>query len=68
MVSNDDENMHKKQQAFYRKNDSNMCVIEKRYKNEIEEIITINELKQWTNELNYGNIDGIIQDIDIIMS
>ena len=42
-----------------------MRIIEERYKNAIEEIITINELKQWTTELNDSDIDGIIRDIDI---
>ena len=42
-----------------------MRIIEERYKNAIEEIITITELKQWTNELNDSDIDGIIRDIDI---
>lgn len=42
-----------------------MRIIEERYKNAIEEIITINELKQWTNELNDSDIDEIIRDIDI---
>lgn len=42
-----------------------MRIIEERYKSAIEEIITINELKQWTNELNNSDIDGIIRDIDI---
>ena len=44
---------------------SGMRVIEDRYKTAIEEIITINELQQWTNELSDNDIDGIIQDIDI---
>lgn len=42
-----------------------MRIIEERYKNAIEEIITINELKQWTNELDDSDIDEIIRDIDI---
>lgn len=42
-----------------------MRIIEERYKNATEEIITINELKQWTTELNDSDIDGIIRDIDI---
>lgn len=42
-----------------------MLVIEQRYKNAIEEIITINELCEWTNELSNDDIDGIIRDIDI---
>lgn len=42
-----------------------MRVIENRYKTAIEEIITINELQQWTYDLDDKDIDGIIRDIDI---
>lgn len=42
-----------------------MEVIEKRYRQAIEEVITINELREWTEELNNKDIDGIIRDIDI---
>lgn len=42
-----------------------MTVLEKRYKKAIEEIITINELQEWTQELENTDIDGIIRDIDI---
>lgn len=42
-----------------------MTVLEERYRKAIEEIITINELQVWTNELNNNDIDGIIRDIDI---
>ena len=42
-----------------------MRVIENRYRMSIEEIITINELKQWTYDLADKDIDGIIRDIDI---
>lgn len=42
-----------------------MQIIKQRYHNAIEEIITINELLKWTNELNNDDIDGIIRDIDI---
>lgn len=42
-----------------------MRVIRERYKNAIEEIITINELKEWTSELSDNDIDNIIRDIDI---
>ena len=31
----------------------------------IEEIITINELKEWTDSLGNADVDGIIRDIDI---
>lgn len=42
-----------------------MRVIESRYRNSIEEIITINELQQWTYDLIDKDIDGIIRDIDL---
>lgn len=42
-----------------------MRIIENRYRTAIEEIITINELQQWTYELADKEIDGIIRDIDI---
>ena len=42
-----------------------MRVIEVRYRLAIEEIITINELQQWTYDLSAQDIDGIIRDIDI---
>lgn len=44
---------------------SGMAVLEERYHKAIEEIITINELQTWTEELNNGDVDGIIRDIDI---
>ena len=42
-----------------------MRVIENRYRAAIEEIITINELQQWTYAISDKDIDGIIRDIDI---
>lgn len=44
---------------------SEMTVLEERYRNAIEEIITINELQAWTDELDNDDIDEIIRDIDI---
>ncbi len=44
---------------------SGMAVLEERYKKAIEEIITINELQTWIQELNNHDIDEIIRDIDI---
>ncbi len=44
---------------------SGMTVLEERYRKAIEEIITINELQRWTDELDDEDIDGIIRDIDI---
>ena len=42
-----------------------MDILEERYRNAIEDIITINELHAWTDELPDKDIDGIIRDIDI---
>lgn len=42
-----------------------MQIIKERYTKAIEEIITINELQEWTYDLDRANIDGIIRDIDI---
>lgn len=42
-----------------------MRVIRERYEKAIEEIITINELQEWTSELSNNDIDDIIRDIDI---
>ena len=42
-----------------------MEIIQKRYRNAIEEIITINELHEWMDDLGNEDIDGIIRDIDI---
>ncbi len=44
---------------------SGMFILEKRYRKAIEEIITINELQTWTEELKDSDIDEIIRDIDI---
>lgn len=42
-----------------------MVVIESRYRNAIEEIITINELSLWIDELNDNDIISLIRDIDL---
>ena len=44
---------------------SGMSVLVERYRKAIEEIITINELYAWIDELEDSDIDGIIRDIDI---
>ena len=44
---------------------SGMTVLENRYRKAIEEIITINELQIWIQELDDSDIDRIIRDIDI---
>lgn len=42
-----------------------MKVIEKRYRDAIEEIITINELIDWINDLIPSDIETLINDIDL---
>ena len=42
-----------------------MNVIDDRYNRAIEEIITINDLQQWTYGLDNSDIDEILRDIDI---
>ncbi len=51
--------------AYINERANGMEVIEERYKKAIEEIITINEIKAWLNDLKEDDIDGIIRDIDI---
>lgn len=41
-----------------------MEIIKQRYKDSIEEIITINELKEWLINLNNNDIDTLIDDIN----
>lgn len=42
-----------------------MIVIENHYRKAIEEIITINELLLWIDELNDMDVTDLIRDIDI---
>lgn len=51
--------------SYINRRANGMRVIEERYHQAIEEIITINELQQWTSELGHIDIDNIIRDIDI---
>ena len=55
----------KELEDYINKRANGMCVIEKRYRNAIEEIITINELQQWVRDLAEEDVDEIIRDIDI---
>ena len=51
--------------AYIEERANGMRVIRERYEKAIEEVITINELKEWTSELGDSDIDDIIRDIDI---
>jgi len=42
-----------------------MEIIVNRYKNAIEEIITINELKKWMFDLSNEEIDAVVNDIEM---
>lgn len=51
--------------AYIKKRANGMKIIEERYKKSVEEIITMNELRQWLFCLDESDIDNIIRDIDI---
>lgn len=50
---------------YIEKHSSGMDILKERYNKAIEEIITINELQKWIDELTDNDIDEIIKDIDI---
>ena len=50
--------------VFIQEKSGGMAVIKERYEKAIEEIITINEIKEWLKKLNENMIDSIIKDID----
>ncbi len=50
---------------YIKKKSKGMKIIEDRYNNAIEEIITINELRNWLEELNDESTDNLLRDIDI---
>ena len=52
-------------EAYIEERANGMRVIRERYEKAIEEVITINELKEWTAELDDSDTDDIIRDIDI---
>lgn len=51
-------------EQFINEKSGGMKVIEERYHKAFEEIITINEIKQWLQMLDSNSIDQIIKDID----
>lgn len=57
------ENVSSEINSFIEEKSGGMEVIKKRYKDSIEEIITINELKKWLNNLNNNDVDVLIDDI-----
>ena len=50
---------------FIEQKSGGMKIIKDRYKKAIEEIITINELREWLNELNDDSITELLQDIEL---
>lgn len=58
------ENVEKELNEYIQEKSGGMKTLIKRYKNAIEEIITINELKEWIKKLDDEEIDYIIKDID----
>lgn len=59
------ETIEKDLDNYISKRSGGMVVIENRYRNAIEEIITINELSLWIDELNDNDIISLIRDIDL---
>ena len=51
--------------AYVQRRANGMEIIEKRYQAAIEDVITINEIKNWTSRLQNDEVDGIIRDIDL---
>lgn len=52
-------------ESYVQQRANGMSIIEKRYHEAIEEIITINEIREWTAQLNDDEVDGIVRDIDL---
>lgn len=59
------EFIHEELNTYIIEHANGMRVVENRYRKAIEEIITINELEHWLNELTNTAIDDLIRDIDI---
>lgn len=58
------ESIQKDLDKYIEKRSHGMLVLERRYRNAIEEIITINELQKWMMDLNDADINNIIRDIE----
>ncbi len=57
--------VEKELKMYIEEKSKGMEVIKKRYYKSIEEIITINELKKWLDELNADELNLLIRDIDL---
>lgn len=64
-TANGKQNVLDELQAYIDERANGMRVIRDRYEKAVEEIITINELQEWTCDLGNADIDDIIRDIDI---
>lgn len=64
-TNNSIQDVYNELEEYIKLRANGMRVIHERYKNAIEEIITINELKNWISELCDSDIDEIIRDIDL---
>ena len=61
----DTKEIQKELVEYINEKSKGMKIIKGRYHNAIEEIITINELKEWLMELNGESVDDLLRDIDI---
>lgn len=58
------QEIEKELKIFIQEKSGGMAVIKERYERAIEEIITINEIKEWLKKLDENAIDLIIKDIN----
>lgn len=59
------ENVWEEIRKYIVEKSSGMRILENRYNQAIEDIITINELKNWTLDLTSDSVNNIIRDIDV---
>ena len=59
------EQVSKDLETYIHAHSGGMRVMERRYREAIEEIITIHELRTWLYSLDDTDIDGILRDIDV---
>lgn len=59
------ETIQKNIEQYIEKKSSGMSIIKNRYKKAIEEIITINELKQWLMELDKYSVNDLLEGINL---
>ena len=62
---NSKEQIEKELEEYIEQRSGGMRVIKERYQKAIEEIITINELKEWLEELSPESVDDLIRDINL---